>query len=52
MIGVQTKAFYVLLNKITHVASGRSPESYEDDSFNMRKDEIENASRMLNELML
>ena len=52
MMGVQTKAFYVLLNKITHVASGRAPENYEDDSFNMGKGEIEKASCMLNELML
>ena len=52
MMGVQTKAFYVLINKITHVASGKAPEKYEDDSFNMGKGEIEKASRMLNELML
>lgn len=50
MMGVQTKPYYVILSKITHVASGRSPGSFEDDSFNMEAEDLEKAIRMLSEL--
>ena len=52
MINVQTKPFYVLLNKITHVASGRALDSYEDNYFNIEKGELEKALHMLNDLKL
>lgn len=50
MIAVQTKPFYILLSKIVHVASGWPPGSFDDDSFGMEVEDLENAIRMLSEL--
>ena len=50
MMGVQTKPFFIILSKISHIASGRSPRSFDDDSFQMETEDLEKAIRMLSEL--
>lgn len=50
MMGVQTKPCFVILSKITHIASNRPREGFDDEIFNMEAEELEKAIRMLGEL--